>query len=60
MDDSEHIDYYDDKSLAASVSIEAPNVIDDLKRYLNKRASKAPMGRDTDMSNINSHLRMLD
>ena len=35
VEEEEH-DQFDDKSMTASV----PDVIDDLKRYLNKRASK--------------------
>jgi len=52
----------DNKSMAAvSVSVGGPeDVIDDMRRFLHKRASKSPMGRDTDMSNINSRLRILD
>mmetsp|Transcript_23867 Transcript_23867/g.27830 ORF Transcript_23867/g.27830 Transcript_23867/m.27830 type:complete len:160 (+) Transcript_23867:1532-2011(+) len=31
-----------------------------MRRYLNKRASKSPMGRDSEMSNINTKLKSLN
>lgn len=50
----------EEEKSVGGVSRSGPDVIDDLKRYLNKRASKSPMGRDTDMSLINTKLRSLN
>ena len=36
------------------------SVHDDMRRFLNKRASKSPMGRDSEMDNINLKLKSLN